>query len=240
MYIFNPIDLMQTELPDMKSLSAEQQQEVAVRTALYGCCTYTIAFIALMVVCLLLGSCATPKVIEHTEHHYVAADTMAIQSVVDAHMSSWHTSLDSVFRECFRQYSEELTSQEQEQELIRETITVTTDSLGRAVRQEQRTISRDIRREQQQTVQLLEREMEIRLQTAIARQDSIWQQRLDLAVAHWQQADSTQQSVTPVAQDSRPWYRRWLDSLQWLAIGIVLAFAILLTRRWWRTNNRNK
>jgi len=187
-----------------------------------------------IVVGILLGSCATPKAVERTEHHRAEADTMAIQAAVDAHMSSWHERIDSIFRERISQYSEQQSSHSEERETIQETITTTTDSLGRAVRQEQRTISRDIQREQQQAVQRLEREMENRLQTALDRQDSIWQQRLDIALSHSEQSDSTHNTVTPVAQDSRPWYRRWADRLQWLAVGIILAAAAWITRRWWR------
>ena len=183
---------------------------------------------------IMLGSCATPKAIDRTEHHHSAIDTLSLQAAVDAHMSSWHERIDSLFRERISQFSSEQHSSTDQKELITETIITTTDSLGRAVRQEQRTVSRDIRSEQQQQVQRLEREMENRLQTAIALQDSIWQQRLDAAMSHREQADSTHNTVTPVPQDNRPWYRRWADHLQWLAVGIVLAAVLLITSRWWR------
>lgn len=186
-----------------------------------------------ILLCALLGSCATPKSVERTEHHSAEADTMAIQAAVDAHMSSWHDSMDSLFSQRIRQYTEQQSSHSQERELISETITTTTDSLGRAVRQEQRTISRDIQREQQQTIRRLEKEMDIRLQKAIDRQDSIWQQRLEAAMCHWEQTDSTHQTATPVPRDSRPWYQRWWSAIQYIAIGIILAAAAWFTRRWW-------
>lgn len=183
---------------------------------------------------ILLGSCAAPKAIDRTEHHHAAIDTLSIQAAVDAHMTSWHERMDSLFRERVSQFSSEQHSSTDQKELITETVTTTTDSLGRAVRQEQRTISRDLHQEQQQIARRIEREMESRLQTALARQDSIWQHRLDIALSHREQTDSTHNTVTPVPQDNRPWYRRWADHLQWLAIGIVLAAALWITRRWWR------
>ena len=190
-------------------------------------------FIILATLCILLGSCATPKAIDRTEHHHSAIDTLSIQAAVDAHMTSWHERMDSLFRERVSASSEEQYLRSDQKELITETVTTTTDSLGRSIRQEQRTISRDLHQEQQQIALRIEREMETRLQTALDRQDSIWQQRLDAAMSHREQTDSTHNTVTPVPQDNRPWYRRWADHLQWLAVGIILAAALWITHRWW-------
>lgn len=198
------------------------------------CATYAVAFVLATILCALLGSCAAPKVIDRAEHHHAAIDTLSILAAVDARMTSWHERMDSLFRERVSQSSSEQHSSTDQKELITETVTTTTDSLGRAVRQEQRTISRDLHQEQQQLALRIEREMESRLQTALDRQDSIWQQRLDAVMSHREQTDSTHKTVTPVPQDNRPWYRRWADHLQWLAVGIVLAVAICITRRWWR------
>ena len=195
--------------------------------------TYPYNIILAVILCALFGSCATPKAIDRTEHHHSAIDTLSIQAAVDAHMTSWHERMDSLFRECVSQSSSEQHSSTDQKELITETVTTTTDSLGRSIRQEQRTISRDLHQEQQQLALRIEREMESRLQTAIDRQNSIWQQRLDAAMSHREQTDSTHNTVTPVAQDNRPWYRRWADHLQWLIIGVVSAVAIWITRRWW-------
>jgi len=191
-------------------------------------------FIILAQLCILLGSCAAPKAVERTEHHRAEADTMAIQAAVDAHMTSWHECMDSLFRERTVSSSVALYHSADQKELITETVTTTTDSLGRAVRQEQRTISRDLHQEQQQIALRLEREMESRLQTAIDRHDSIWQQRFDAAMSHREQTDSARHTVTPAAQDSRPWYRRLADRLQWLAVGIILAAALWLRWKWRR------
>ena len=190
-------------------------------------------FIIIVPLCILLGSCAAPKAIDRTEHHHSAIDTLSIQAAVDTHMTSWHERMDSLFRERVSQSSSEQHSSTDQKELITETVTTTTDSLGRSVRQEQRTISRDLHQEQQQIARRIEREMESRLQTALDRQDSIWQQRLDAALSHREQTDSSHYAATPVAQDNRPWYRRWADHLQWLSVGIILAAALWITRRWW-------
>jgi hypothetical protein len=230
---YNPIDLMPQELPDMKNFTPEEQEQLRYTYVFCGCATYAVAFVLAIILCALLGSCAAPKAIDRTEHHHSAIDTLSIQAAVDAHMTSWHERMDSLFRERVSQSSSEQHSSTDQKELITETVTITTDSLGRSIRQEQRTISRDLHQEQQQLALRLEREMESRLQTTLDRQDSIWQQRLDAALSHREQTDSTHNTVTPVPQDNRPWYRRLADRLQWFAVGIVLASAIWITRRWW-------
>lgn len=196
--------------------------------------TYPYNTILAVILCALLGSCAAPKAIDRAEHHHAAIDTLSLQAAVDAHMTSWHQRMDSLFRERTVSSSAALYHSTDQKELITETVTTTTDSLGRAVRQEQRTISRDLHQEQQQIARRIEREMETRLQTALDRQDSTWQQRLDAAMSHREQTDSTHNTVTPVPQDNRPWYRRWADHLQWLDVGIILAAVLWITRRWWR------
>ena len=232
-YLFDPTDPTQvyySPLPDNATKEEQEQyQRLTLKMLIHG----IVMFLAVLLL-MVLVSCAAPKAIDRAEHHHSAIDTLSIQAAVDARMTSWHKRMDSLFRERVSQSSSEQHSSTDQKELITETVTTTTDSLGRAVRQEQRTISRDLHQEQQQIALRIEREMEIRLQTALDRQDSIWQQRLDAAMSHREQTDSTHNTVTPVPQDNRPWYRRWADNLQWLAVGVVLAVALWITRRWWR------
>jgi hypothetical protein len=234
--LFDPTDTTQVyynPLPDNATKEElEQYQRLTLKMLIQGIVMF-LAVLLLMALVSLFTSCAAPKAIDRAEHHSVEADTMAIQAAVDAHMNSWHECMDSLFRERVSQSSSEQHSSADQKELITETVTTTTDSLGRSIRQEQRTISRDLHQEQQQIARRLEREMESRLHTALDRQDSIWQQRLDAAMSRREQTDSTHNTVTPAAKDNRPWYRRWADHLQWLIIGVVFAAALWITRRWW-------
>ncbi len=235
-YLFDPTDPTQVyynPLPDNATKEElEQYQRLTLKMLIHGIVMF-LAVLLLMALVSLFTGCAAPKAIDRAEHHHADIDTLSIQAAVDAHMTSWHERMDSFFRERVSQSSSEQHSSTNQKELITETVTTTTDSLGRSIRQEQRTISRDLYQEQQQIARRIEREMETRLQTALDRQDSIWQQRLDIAMSHREQTDSTHNTVTPVPQDNRPWYRRWADHLQWLAVGIVLAVALWITRRWW-------
>lgn len=191
-------------------------------------------FISLIAALFLLLCCSTPKAIENHHHHYEQADTLAIQAMVDKHLNSWHAQMDSSWQQSWQEYSASLFSNEDEKEKVTETITTWTDSLGREMRQEQRTTERSLSRMQQQTEQRLSREFEMRLSTALDSVNDIWQQRFERYQTHWEQKDSTHVKETPATKTELPWYKRWWQTLKdyLLMAGIVLL--IIATRRiWW-------
>ena len=62
MSIFNPYsDLPET--PDISGLTPQEQQEVSVKTALYGCLSFVAILLTAIILCVLLGSCTTTKVV---------------------------------------------------------------------------------------------------------------------------------------------------------------------------------
>lgn len=194
-----------------------------------------IDFIIAVIFGLVLFGCKTPKIIENHHHHYEQSDTLAIQAQVDAHLKSWHAQMDSSWRQRMEEYSASIVSNEDQKERITETITTYIDSLGREVRQEQRTTDRSLSKIQQQTEQRLTREFEIRLQQALSQQDSIWQSRYNEVKAHWEQEDSVSNTETPVAvnEDNRPWYKRWASAIAYILVGAALFAVIYFTRKWW-------
>jgi len=192
-----------------------------------------------IVLCLFLLfsclSCTTPKIIEQHHHHSYEADTLAIQAQVDKRMNGWHTQMDSTWRQRIDEYSASWFSHDDEKETITETITTYIDSLGREVRQEQRTTDRSLSRMQQQTEQRLTREFELRLSVVVDSVNDIWQQRFNALQTHMEKSDSTSNTQTPVAvnQDNRPWYKRWWQTIKGILIGAALFAAIWFTRKWW-------
>ena len=181
---------------------------------------------------LMLACCATPKAVEHHHHHSEQADTMAIQAQVDKHLKSWHAQIDSSLRQRMEEYSASWLSHDDEKEKVTETITTFVDSLGREVRQEQRTTERSLSRLQQQTEQRLSREMETRLSMAIDSINSVWQKRYDALQTHFEQTDSAHVKETPVA-DALPWYKRWWQTLKdYLLMAAILAL-LVITWKWW-------
>lgn len=193
-------------------------------------------FISIVVVFFTFVCCTTPKIVEQHHHHYEQADTLAIQAQVDKQLTSWHAQMDSSWRQSWQEYSASLFSNEDQKEKVTETITTWTDSLGREMRQEQRTTERSLSRMQQQTEQRLSREFEARLSTALDSVNDIWQQRFDAMQTHFEQTDSTNSHVQSgsAAFGELPWYKRWWQTLKdyLLMAGIVLL--IIATRRiWW-------
>ena len=192
-----------------------------------------IALVVTLLILFVFCGCTTPRAVEEHHHHHYEADTAAVSRQVDAHLTSWRQQMDSSWNERISQYLSQQQQTEQQHETITETVTETVDSLGRKIRQEQRTISRDITRELQTIEQHITREYEMRLRNVTDSLDSTWQQRYDSLSARVVSIDSTSVKKTPVAEDNRPWYKRLWDHIQWLVIGIVIAAAVYLTRRWW-------
>ena len=191
-----------------------------------------VAIVVIALVSIFMG-CTTPRAVEEHHHHHYEADTMAVKAQVDSHLQSWHQQIDSAWHERISQYTSQFSSQSDEREVTNEIITTATDSLGRVIRQEQRTISRSMVNSQWSMVNSLTREYEQRLHYAVDSLDSVWQQRYDALQTHWEQTDSASVQKTPVSQDNRPWYRKLWDRLQWLIIGAVVAAAAWFSRRWW-------
>ena len=201
-------------------------------------CAGLVGFTVGLIACMFLTSimsCSPARTVEEHHHHYYQADTAAVSAQVDQRLQSWHTQMDSAFRAFTNEYSASLAANEQEQELISELITETTDSLGRKVRQEQRTVKRDITRELQQQEQRITEEYEVRMRACIDSVSDIWSQRYDSLTSHVQQLDSLSSlsSQTSNLKSQTPWYRRLWDHLQWLLIGAALGIGLWVTKKWW-------
>ena len=217
----------------MKDMTFEDRLRLCVLQVISFFCMLIIALVICAVVSLFTG-CTTPKAIENHHHHYEQADTLAIQAQVDKRLNSWHAQMDSSWRQRMEEYSASMTSNEDQKEKVTETITTFVDSLGREVRQEQRTTERSLSRMQQQTEQRLSREFEMRLSTALDSFNDIWQQRFNAAKGHWEQKDSTHVKETPATKTELPWYKCWWQTLKgYLLIAAIIALLIMTRRLWW-------
>ena len=216
----NPNDVYQ--LPDhdpYKGMDEVDRQALVIKRAL----KILLVFVVTLLVLYLFSGCTTPMAVEEHHHHHYEADTLAVKAQVDRHLQSWHEQMQAVVSVAVSQQLSLQSQSEHQQETVTETITETFDSLGRKLRQEQRTISRDISRELQTITQQLSRTYELRLHHTVDSIDSVWQQRYDAIQTHWEQTDSALLQKTPVAQDSRPWYKKLWDRLQFIVLGAVLA-----------------
>lgn len=231
MHFLNPITPFDNiENPELKDLSDSQ----CFLLSLIQAAMYLLAVLAAVLICgLCFASCTTPRAVEEHHHHHYEADTMAVHAQVDRQLTSWHEDITKTFYQKLEQYTSSWSSHEGEKETISELITETTDSLGRKVRQEQRTISRDITRELQQQEQRITQEYEARLRVAIDSVNGIYQQRYDSLASHVAQMDSTFVKKTPVG-DTRPWYQRLWDNFRIAFVCLLIAAILWFTRRlWW-------
>lgn len=184
----------------------------------------------IILLCALLTGCGTPRVVEEHHHHY-QADTAAVYEQTEKQLSQWHSEMQQFFTDRLEQFTSQQQQSEHQQETIQETVIETVDSLGRKVRQEQRTISRDVTRELLLTEQRLTRELENRLQCTVDSMDSCWQQRYDSLAARVTVSDSSSVSKTP-AGDNRSLMDRIWDKALWFGIGVaVFVLVFLLSKK---------
>jgi hypothetical protein len=163
----------------------------------------------------------------------VQADTLAVQAMVDKHLNSWHEQMNSSWRQRMDEYTASMTSNEDQKEKVTETITTYVDSLGREVRQEQRTTERSLSRMQQQTEQRLTSEFELRISTAIDSINDLWQSKFNTLQAHWEKTDSTAVKETTATNSELPWYNRWWQSLKDRLLAVAIIALLLMTRNIW-------
>ena len=101
----------------------------------------------------MLSSCATKKELHEHQTHVVEADTLAQEAKHDTHVSQKVQNLDSLVTASVWAAMQEFVRQEQEHEVTTETLTETIDSLGRIVRQQQKTTDRTLSRQELQRQQ---------------------------------------------------------------------------------------
>lgn len=234
----NQNDLLVRHLEQREEeLRMKQQRNEWMIRAFSRLCTILLGIFFGVMACLFLAGltgCSAPRTVEEHHHHYYQADTAAVSAQVDQRLQSWHTEMDSAFRAFTNQYNASMAASEQEQELISELITVSTDSVGRTIRQEQRTVKRDITRELQQQEQRITEEYEVRMRACIDSVSDLWSQRYDSLASHVQQLDSLSSIIPqPSSLSHHPWYRRLWDHLQWLLIGAALGIGLWVTKKWW-------
>lgn len=216
----------------MKDMTFEDCVRLCVLQVISLFCVLVIALVVCAVVSLFTG-CTTPKVVENHHHHYEQADTLAVQAQIDRRLSSWHAQMDSSWTQRWQEYTASMVSNEDQKEHITETITTYIDSLGREVRQEQRTTDRSLSKMQQQTEQRLTREFKMRLQQSIDSLNNDWQLKFDALQTHWEKSDSTSVKETPVKTEL-PWYKRWWQTLKdYLLIAGIILILITTRRIWW-------
>ncbi len=172
---------------------------------------------------VLMTGCATTKVVREVRYQESRVDSMSIEAIVDGRIQSWHEKIDSSIFRVASDYSKEQEHHEDEKEKVTETITSYVDSLGREVREEQRVTERSLSRQWREREAQIQEEFRLQLQSAIARYDSIQQEKYRGMVSHWEKKDSS--AVEKETETKKEDMSSKLVSLLWL---IVLITAIVV------------
>lgn len=190
---------------------------------------------AVIAVCAVFG-CATKKELHEHHQHTVEADTLAKEAMHDGHLSQTVQDLDSIVTASVWAAMQEFTKSEQEHEVTSETLTETIDSLGRIIRQQQKTTDRTISRQELQRQEQQLQQMSSSLQRHIENLDSAWASRMQTFESHLRDSLSTaidRYSESNGAQALTWWQKLWQQWKGFLA-GVVICSVLFLTRRLWR------
>lgn len=179
----------------------------------------------------LLTSCASTKEFHQQHQHTTEIDTLAQEAKADSARHEQRQDIDSIVTASVWAAMQEFVKSEQEREKITETITTFIDSLGREVRQEQRTTERELSRQEQQrreeqleqTISSLHQRLEV--------MDAEWSERLQRLEATVRDATVTHTDAVKQTQ-SQPlsWWQRAWTWLKGILVGIVVGIVIVCWR----------
>jgi hypothetical protein len=195
--------------------------------------TWTLGGIA-MAALALLTSCASTKEFHQQHQHTVEIDTLAHRAETDSARHEQRQDIDSIVTASVWAAMQEFVKSEQELEKITETITTFIDSLGREVRQEQRTTERELSRQEQQRREEQLEQTVASLHQRLEVMDAEWSERLQLLEATVRDATVTHTDATKVTQ-SQPlsWWQRMWQWFKGILAGVAICTVLYLTRRFW-------
>lgn len=204
-----------------------------VATWTIGAIVSTIIYVGIaMAAVAAFSSCATQKEEHQHTTHIIEADTLSHQAQHDSHTQQQVTNLDSIVTASIWAAMQEFVRQEQEHEVTTETLTETIDSLGRIIRQSQKTTDRTLSRQeierQQEQLQQVANQLHQRLEVMDAEwHESLVQMEASLRDSLTQQIDLRKETAAP--QPLTWWQKTW----QWLK-GILVGIVIGILITCWR------
>lgn len=184
---------------------------------------------------VLMAACATQKETHQHQTHTIEADSLSQQAEHDSHHQTTSANIDSIVTASIWAAMQEFARQEHEKETTTETITTWVDSLGREIRQEQRTTQREISKQEQQRTQQLLQQWQSEMQRQLTTMDSAWHSRLSVMERHL--SDSLTATLDKKSQTSAaPALTWWQKTRAWICgalIGIVIGVVVMLTKKYW-------
>lgn len=192
-------------------------------------------FFYLAVAVMLFTGCATKKELHEEQVRSIVADMLSAQEQTETHVIQQITNVDSIISVVWQRTMDEMSRQEQEHEITTETLTETIDSLGRVVRQSQKTTDRTTSKQEQQRIEHLQQSMQQQISKAVKTQDSLWQQRFETYQQHISDSLAAQRDLIKQTDPSKTvsWWTKTWAWLRGVIIGLGIAALLLLTRKWW-------
>ena len=181
---------------------------------------------------LTLTGCATTKEEHQHTTHVVEADTLSHQAQHDSHAQQQTANIDSIVTASIWAAMQEFVRQEQEHEVTTETLTETIDSLGRIIRQSQKTTDRTLSRQeierQQEQLQQVANQLHQRLEVMDAEwHESLARMEASLRDTLSAQIDKSKQTAAP---QPLTWWQKLWQWLKGILVGIVIGILITCWR----------
>lgn len=203
---------------------------------IFGSILTAVAYMLVVsVIVTMCSSCATKKELHEHHQHTVVADTLAQEAKHDTHVSQKLQNIDSLVTASVWAAMQEFVRQEQEHEVTTETLTETIDSLGRIIRQQQKTTDRTLSRQEQQRQQEQLQQLSTDLHRRLSAMDSTVSDRISRFESHLRDSlnhELSKQTETNAAPALTWWQRLW-SWLKGILAGVAICGAIYLTRRFW-------
>ena len=208
----------------------EHTNWTAVLTWVVGGILTAAAYVLVVSVIMgMLSSCATKRELHEHHQHTVVADTLAQEARHDSHTNHQTSNIDSLVTASVWAAMQEFVRQEQEHEVTTETLTETIDSLGRIVRQQQKTTDRTLSRQELQRQQEQLQQLSTQLHQRLEAMDSAWSDRISRYESHLRDSLSRQKDLQQsVAADSPSWWQRLWLWLRGILVGVAICSAIYL------------
>lgn len=180
-----------------------------------------------IVAAIFLAACATQKT-----GTTVSSGTTEKDSTENTVATTDYTHLiDSLFTSWKQSLSQSSTTNEQSHERITESITTTIDSLGREIRNEQRTIDRDISKATEERLNQVISQQQTQITDLTHRYDSLFAAMEANYRNHWQ--DSTHTEKKPVASSYGAHLKHLgIDFILAIVIVALIALAITFVKKW--------
>ena len=207
----------------IKDIIAMQKKSLIPRSV---CCYLVAALCAFSVL-----SCTTSRTATSTVTHS-EGDSLRALSAQYAAVSQQLSCYDSIFAQMQARITAQQSTQEQSTERIQESVTTYLDSLGREVRQENRTIDRNLSRQTELRYEQQISSLQQQLSQETARTDSLSEALYMLQQVNWLDSLNQQSYKEPAPSRIQSWWDGLVLHLGYIALFGILGVLIFLVARY--------